>query len=156
MRFYDTAVPLCVTWQDFSLALPTLPPSHHLTYPQQDDHAPEQHSAHTAPALPRESQELSYTQTLFFSPPFIHRGLLSEDCTPPLTAPGEECAQQQHSLCAMHWCPHLILTLNPQQWRCPRPWLGPGQLELVGDSQLTAGVCEGPSHPAVLGFCDFL
>jgi len=143
---------LYVTWQDFSLALPTLPPSHHLTYPQQEDHVPQQHSAHTAPALPRHSQKHSYTQTLFFNPPFIHRGFLSEDCTPPLAAPGEECAQHQHRVCAQ--C--IGALTSSSQWRCPRPRLGPGQLELVGGSQPMAAFREGPSHPAMLGFCDFL
>jgi len=31
-----------------------------------------------------------------------------------------------------HCCPELWV---PHPWRCPRPWMGPGQPELVEDSQ---------------------
>jgi len=42
----------------------------------------------------------------------------------------------------------------PHPWRCPRPWMGPGQPELLGSSQLMAGVglggFGGPFNPTVL------
>ena len=38
----------------------------------------------------------------------------------------------QRAVRRWHCCPELWV---PHPWRCPRPWMGPGQPELVEDSQ---------------------
>lgn len=54
-----------------------------------------------------------------------------------------------------HCCPQLRV-LHP--WRCPGPWMGSGQAELVRGTQLTAGmglgVVRSPSYPTILLFYD--
>ena len=64
---------------------------------------------------------------------------------------GVRCGEILHpeAVRPQHCCPELWV---PHPWRCPRPWVGPGQPEL-GGSQPTAGVGLGGSLLTQLWLC---